>query len=71
MKFKVQSFKLQPNTPMKTKLILITLVAICGLSSCSWDKGDWQRLAEATGKAALTAGAMEAQSIQVDKTSGK
>lgn len=58
-----------PN--MKTKLILLTLVAVCGLNSCAWKQSDWQRLAEATGKAALTAGVIEAQSIQIDRTSGK
>ena len=53
------------------KALLILSLATLTLSSCAWKQSDWQRLAEATGKAALTAGVMEAQSIQVDKTSGK
>jgi hypothetical protein len=52
---------------MKALLIL----SIITLSSCAWTKSDWQRLAEVTGKAALTAGVIEAQSIQIDRTSGK
>ena len=55
---------------MKARLIL-TLVTLLTLSSCAWTKSDWQRLAEVTGKAALSAGVMEAQSIQIDRTSGK
>ena len=55
---------------MKAPLILI-LAALTFLSSCAWKKSDWQRLAEATGKAALTAGVIEAQAIQIDRTSGK
>ena len=54
---------------MKALLILSSLCI--SLSSCAWTKSDWQRLAEATGKAALSAGAVEAQAIQIDRTSGK
>ncbi len=52
-------------------LTLVTLITLVTLSSCAWKQSDWQRLAEATGKAALTAGVIEAQAIQIDRTSGK
>jgi hypothetical protein len=53
------------------KALLILSIATLTLSSCAWTKSDWQRLAEVTGKAALTAGVIEAQTIQIDRTSGK
>jgi 2-iminoacetate synthase ThiH len=60
-----------PHTTTTMKALLILSIAALTLSSCSWTKSDWQRLAEATGKAALSAGAVEAQAIQIDRTSGK